>query len=95
MYLMENTREPALLFMKCIGGWLSPDLELYIASNDPAILEKYFPADRVRFLKFRSRSSVIRLAFELPFLIRKHRIQYAHFQYMVPRSGIAGSLLHA
>ncbi|MBV9986095.1 MAG: glycosyltransferase family 4 protein [Chitinophagaceae bacterium] len=63
---------------------LSPELELYIAAYDPVRLEQDFPVGRIRFLKFRSRSSVFRLLVELPLLIRKHRIDYAHFQYMVP-----------
>jgi glycosyltransferase involved in cell wall biosynthesis len=60
-------------------------LDLYIGAYDITNLEKYFPtipADRL--VKFKNRSSVMRLLFDIPAIIKKYRIQYAHFQYIVP-----------
>ncbi|MES2372754.1 MAG: glycosyltransferase family 1 protein [Bacteroidota bacterium] len=60
-------------------------LDLYIGAYDIINLQKYFPtipADR--FIKFKNRSPVIRLVFDIPSIIKKHKIHYAHFQYMVP-----------
>ena len=61
------------------------DLELYIAAYDIENLQQYFPkADNVVFIKLKNRSSILRLLVEIPQLIKKHGIGYAHFQYMVP-----------
>jgi glycosyltransferase involved in cell wall biosynthesis len=60
-------------------------LELYIGAYDTANLQKYFltiPPDRL--VKFKNRSSAMRLLFDIPAIIKKYRIQYAHFQYIVP-----------
>jgi glycosyltransferase involved in cell wall biosynthesis len=60
-------------------------LDLYIGAYDTANLQKYFPdipADHL--VKFKNRSSVLRLLFDIPEIIKKYRIQYAHFQYIVP-----------
>ncbi len=61
------------------------DLELYIAAYDIEKLKQYFPeANNIFFIKLKTRSSVLRLLIEIPQLIKKLRIDYAHFQYMVP-----------
>jgi glycosyltransferase involved in cell wall biosynthesis len=60
-------------------------LELYIGAYDTENLKKYFPtipADHL--VKFRNRSPVLRLIFDIPAIIKKYRIAYAHFQYIVP-----------
>jgi glycosyltransferase involved in cell wall biosynthesis len=61
------------------------DLELYIAAYDIENLKRYFPkADNIVFIKLKNRSSVLRLLIEIPQLIKRYGIGYAHFQYMVP-----------
>lgn len=61
------------------------DLELYIGAYDIENLERYFPkAENIFFIKLKNRSSILRLLFDIPQLIKKYGIQYAHFQYMVP-----------
>ena len=61
------------------------DLEFYIAAYDLENLKRYFPkAENIFFIKLKKRSSILRLLIEIPQLIKKHGISYAHFQYMVP-----------
>ncbi|GAB2831640.1 glycosyltransferase family 4 protein [Ferruginibacter profundus] len=61
------------------------ELELYIAAYDIENLQQYFPkAENVFFIRLKSRSSIRRLLFDIPLLIKKYGIHYAHFQYMVP-----------
>lgn len=60
-------------------------LTVYMAAYDVANLEKHFPDfHNVVFLKYRNKQSIPRLLFDIPALIKKHRIDYAHFQYIVP-----------
>jgi len=61
------------------------DVVLYLAANDIDKLQETFPSDEnIVFLKYRSRRSFFRLACEIPLLIRKHKIDVAHFQYITP-----------
>ncbi|HWJ89656.1 MAG TPA: glycosyltransferase family 1 protein [Flavisolibacter sp.] len=62
-----------------------PGIALYLAAYDLNNLRLNFPAqDSVHFVQYRSTSSVARLGYEIPALIRKYSIDYAHFQYIVP-----------
>ena len=65
---------------------LMPDVELYIGATDTENLKKFFPNDngRVHYLKYHSHSPVRRLLVDIPRLIRKHKIHWAHFQYICP-----------
>lgn len=48
-------------------------------------LEKLFGTqENVHYLKYKSKNKFYRLLIELPSLIRKHKIDFAHFQYVVP-----------
>ncbi|MDR3712756.1 MAG: glycosyltransferase family 1 protein [Puia sp.] len=61
------------------------DLRLFLAAGDTKNLEKYFPRqDNIRFLSYKSGSSLVRLGWEIPSLLKKHAIDYAHFQYITP-----------
>ena len=61
------------------------DCLFFFAAFDTSELKKQFSeADNIIFLKYRSRSAWIRLAYDIPLLIRKHRIDLAHFQYITP-----------
>lgn len=62
-----------------------PNLELYLGAQDTENLRQNFPAlPNVHFVALRSRQSWYRLLVEIPRLIRRHGIHYAHFQYIVP-----------
>ncbi len=61
------------------------DIELYLAANDISNLKTHFPTGKnIHYVELKSDSGVRRLAYELPSVIRKYKIDYAHFQYILP-----------
>lgn len=61
------------------------DIELYLGAYDIRNLENSFPGnDRIHFIKYKSRLSSARLAYDVPMIIKRNKIDYAHFQYIVP-----------
>src|SRR5690606_38990805 len=57
----------------------------YFASNEPENLKKVFgQGDNCHYLKYKSFTAVGRLLFEIPLMLRRHKIDFAHFQYRVP-----------
>lgn len=64
---------------------LRQDLEIYLGAQDTENLRKDFPnLNNVYFIKLKAKSSWARLLYDIPRVIRKYKIQYAHFQYVVP-----------
>ncbi len=61
-----------------------PRLQLFMAAYDTAFLQQQFPQTNITFIKYNTKSSVLRLLFQIPAILKKHRIDYAHFQYMTP-----------
>jgi len=61
------------------------DMQFFLVANDTDKLQKVFGTyDNVTYLAYRSGNKFIRLLFDLPKLIRKYKIDYAHFQYVAP-----------
>lgn len=61
------------------------ELLFFFAANDVENLRNYFPPqENVRYLKYKSRSSIVRLGWEIPAMLRQNDIDYAHFQYITP-----------
>lgn len=57
----------------------------YFAATDIENLRSVFGLqDNIIYLKYRSKNPFFRLLFEIPFLINKNKINFAHFQYRVP-----------
>src|SRR5690554_766941 len=57
----------------------------YLASDNPENLEKIFGRhSNVVYLKYRYKNKFLRLLRDIPSLIKKHKIDFAHFQYIVP-----------
>jgi len=57
----------------------------FLASNDIEIIKNIFgEADNIHYLSYLSPNKFYRLLFDIPRLIKKHKIDYAHFQYIVP-----------
>lgn len=61
------------------------DIEFYFAACNIDNLKKIFGSDdNVHYVRLKSGNSLKRLAFEIPYIIRKYKIDYAHFQYIAP-----------
>ncbi len=59
------------------------DIDFYFAASDIQNLKKYFgETENVHYVQLKYSSSVIRLAAEFPQIIKKYRIDYAHYQYV-------------
>ena len=62
-----------------------PGIQLFIAARNTSELKKIFENnERVQYLKYRSQNRMQRLLVEIPSLLKKHKIDYAHFQYITP-----------
>lgn len=61
------------------------NITFFLASNDPNHLESVFGKhENVIYLKFRYKNKFSRLLIDIPWMIRKYNIDFAHFQYIVP-----------
>jgi len=61
------------------------NITFFLTSNDPDHLETIFGRhENVVYLKFRYQNKFARLLLDIPLLIRKYKIDWAHFQYIVP-----------
>lgn len=86
-HVFDNEFQGTRTFLREIYLLLArrPDIELFLAANDIANLTRIFPQQpNVHFIAYKSHSSLIRLGWELPMLLKKHAIDYAHFQYISP-----------
>ena len=60
-------------------------LHFFLAAYDITNLKTIFGTHKnVTYVKYTSKNAAIRLLLLLPYLIKRHKIQYAHFQYRVP-----------
>ncbi len=60
-------------------------IDFYFAAAQPEKLKAIFGTSaNVYYLKYRSTNKFYRLLIDIPLLIKKHRIDYAHFQYVTP-----------
>lgn len=60
-------------------------IQFYFASNNVAEVKKVFgTAENIHYLKYSSHNKFWRLLVDIPKLIKKNKIDYAHFQYIVP-----------
>ena len=61
------------------------DFDIFIAAYDVEKLKKEFDnSSKITYLKLASSSKYYRLLFDFPQIIRKNKIDIAHFQYIVP-----------
>ena len=57
----------------------------YIASDNSDLIKREFPeTNNVIFVNYKYKNSFLRLLFDIPRLISKYEIDYAHFQYITP-----------
>jgi glycosyltransferase involved in cell wall biosynthesis len=67
----------------CIAGM--PGIQLYLGAHDIHQLATLFPpTENLVLVQYRTASRLRRLLFEIPAIIRRHHIDYAHFQYITP-----------
>lgn len=63
----------------------SEKFEFYFAAQNIQNLKAIFgDASNVHYLEYKSHNKYFRLLFDIPRLIKKNKIDYAHFQYRVP-----------
>lgn len=61
------------------------DIDFYFAAQDIVKLKSIFGiADNVHYIKLTTANRIKRLAWEYPKIIKKNKIDYAHFQYVCP-----------
>lgn len=73
-------------FIKGIYASLPPgELELFMGARDIRRLREEFPeVPEENLIRYRCAHPLWRLGFEIPRLLRKYQIDYAHFQYVTP-----------
>jgi hypothetical protein len=60
------------------------NVKLFLGACDVSNLEKNFPNGDISFIKYKTPSSLFRLGYDIPSIIRRYKIEYAHFQYICP-----------
>lgn len=61
------------------------NIKFYLASKNPENLKKVFGVHtNVTYLNYQSSNPIYRLLIDIPYLLLKYHIDYAHFQYRVP-----------
>lgn len=87
-HIFDKEPQGTRTFIKEIYNILSKDFsefEIFIGAQDIQNIKTHFPyVKEENFIKFYSKSSYFRLGFEIPYHILKNRIDFAHFQYIVP-----------
>lgn len=60
-------------------------IQFYFVANDTENLKSIFgEQNNITFLKYTFKNKFLRLLFDTPYLIVKNKIDFAHFQYIVP-----------
>ena len=64
---------------------LPDEISVYLGAHDIENLKREFPnIPEQHFIRYKSRHAFFRLGFEIPYLLKKFKIDYAHFQYISP-----------
>lgn len=57
----------------------------YLAANNIQKLQEIFGTEpNITYIQYRYRNKFLRLLLDIPSIIKKHTIDYAHFQYIIP-----------
>src|SRR5215203_2033157 len=86
-HVFDGEYQGTRTFIKGIYELLSKkqNILLYLGAYDIGGLKRDFQDNRrINFIKYRSKSALIRLSYDIPDIIRTYKIDYAHFQYIVP-----------
>lgn len=64
---------------------LNDKLHLFIAAYNINHLKTHFPESaNITYIKYSSKNRFLRLLIQIPAILKKHHIDYAHFQYIIP-----------
>lgn len=58
--------------------------EIYLCAYNIENLKKTFLCNKFNFIQLKSKNKISRLAYEIPSIIKKYNINFAHFQYITP-----------
>lgn len=86
-HVFDGTPQGTVTYLKGIYKEFIKDTgtEFFFAASDIAALKNIFgTAPNVHYLRYTNHNKFYRLLIDIPRLIRKNRIDYAHFQYVVP-----------
>lgn len=64
---------------------LDKSIRFFLASNDSTSLERIFGLhENVTYIQYKYTNKYLRLLLDIPSIIKKNKIDFAHFQYIVP-----------
>jgi glycosyltransferase involved in cell wall biosynthesis len=67
---------------------LGPEIDFFIAARDTDNLKREFNfLPNANFIRYKSGSSMLRIFFEIPGILKKYKIDFSHFQYISPLTG--------
>ena len=73
---------------------MTDNIHFYFGVNDTSQLPEYlYDRDKVSCIKYFSRNKYVRLAFNIPMLILKYKIDIAHYQYVLPLIRLSKEIL--
>lgn len=86
-HVFDGAFQGTTTYLKGLYGELIKDKNLvfFIAASDTDHLQTIFGThDNVVYLRYAAHNKFVRLLFDIPRLLLRHKIDYAHFQYVVP-----------
>ncbi len=86
-HVFDGNFQGTTTYLKGLYGELVKDKSIHFffgASNIEAIKQIFGTHDNLTYVSYTSRNKFYRLLFDIPRIIKKNRIDYAHFQYVVP-----------
>lgn len=85
-HVFDGAPQGTTTYIKGLYEALAKDqqFEITLCAQNCANLKAQFDNERFLFLELKQASSIKRLLFELPKIIKEGRYHYAHFQYIVP-----------
>jgi glycosyltransferase involved in cell wall biosynthesis len=85
-HVFDQGFEGTRTFIKGICSELANyrDIELFLAASNVENLKNAFRGKNISFVRYKTPGSFLRLAYEIPVIIWKYKIDWAHFQYISP-----------
>lgn len=86
-HVFDGFHQGSRTFLKGLYNQLALDnfFDIYIAANNFENVKNQFEfTNNFKFIKLKNKSKLLRLGVEIPYIIWKEKIDYAHFQYISP-----------